>query len=247
MIRNLALLIFFAVPISLSAQFSGVVKYDVYNPASDMGEVVNINMAFSENRVAVDSNISMNLMAGLRARGVYVRHDLSDFVVVTTDQEGIKITKSELDNLVGMINQFQGRRPAEQQKPFDWDTRVRETGETKEIHGYQTIEFELDGNRDGEVVSVWLTEQIKVDWGLLLEAWSSVGAPQFDQEIPIEILMNANSFPLLVEVNRGGRVVYRAESTSVSSPLSDLSQVNVPQSLELLGISDLMMNFFRQQ
>jgi hypothetical protein len=247
MMRKLAFLIFFAFPIAVSAQFSGVVQYDVYNPASTSGEVVNINMAFSENRIAVDSNISMNLMAGLRARGVYVRHDLSDFVVVTTDEEGLKITKSELDNLVGMINQFQGRRPAAEQKPFDWDTRVRETGETKEIHGYQSIEFELDGEREDEVISVWLTDQIKVDWGLLLDAWTSVGAMQFDQEIPIEILMNANSFPLLVEVNRGGRVVYRAESTSVSTPLADLSQVNVPSGLKLLGLSDLMMNFFRQQ
>jgi len=247
MMRKLAFLIFFAFPIAVSAQFSGVVQYDVYNPASTSGEVVNINMAFSENRIAVDSNISMNLMAGLRARGVYVRHDLSDFVVVTTDEEGLKITKSELDNLVGMINQFQGRKPAAEQKPFDWDTRVRETGETKEIHGYQSVEFELNGDREDEVISVWLTDQIKVDWGLLLDAWTSVGAMQFDQEIPIELLMNANSFPLLVEVNRGGRVVYRAESTSVSTPLADLSQVNVPSGLRLLGLSDLMMNFFRQQ
>jgi hypothetical protein len=204
-------------------------------------------MAFSENRIAVDSNISMNVMAGLRARGVYVRHELSDFVVVTTDDEGIKITKSELDNLVGMINQFQGRKPAAEQKPFDWDRRVRETGETKEIHGYTTVEFELDGERDGEVISVWLTDKIKVDWGLLLDAWTSVGASQFDQEIPIEILMNANSFPLLVEVERAGQIIYRAEATNVSSPLNDQGRVNVPEGLKLLGLSDLMMNFFRQQ
>lgn len=247
MIRKLAFLIFLAVPLSVSAQFSGVVTYDAYNPSSSTGEVVNINMAFSENRIAVDSNISMNLMAGLRARGVYVRHDLSDFVVVTTDDEGLKITRSELDNLVGMIHQFQGSKQAVVQKPFDWEKRVRETGDTRVIHGYETVEFELDGNREGEVISVWLTDQIKVDWGLLLDAWTSVGASQFDQEIPIEILMNANSFPLLVEVERSGRVVYRAETTSVSSPLNDLSQVNVPGSLKLLGLSDLMMNFFRQQ
>ena len=247
MIRKLVLLVFILLPLSVFAQFSGTVSYNIYNPSSSAGEIVNIGMAFSENRIAVDSNISMNLMAGLRARGVYVRHDLSDFVVVTSDDEGLKITKSELDNLVGMINQFQGRKPAPEQKPFDWGARVRETGETKEIHSYRAIEFELDGNREGELISVWLTDQINVDWGLLLDAWASVGASQFDQEIPIEILMNANSFPLLVEVNRGGRVVYRAESTSVSSPLTDLSQVNVPQGLKLLGLSDLMMNFFRQQ
>lgn len=247
MMRKLAFFILFVYPIAVSAQFSGVVNYDIYNPASPGGEVVNVNMAFSENRIAMATNISMNLMAGLRARGVYVRHDLSDFVVVTGEDEGLKITKSELDNLVGMINQFQGRRPVTDQKPFDWDTRVRETGETKEIHGYRSIEFELDGEREGEVISVWLTDQIKVDWGLLLDAWSSVGATQFNQEIPIEILMNANSFPLLVEVNRGGRVIYRAESTRVSSPLADLSRVNVSPGLKLLGLSDLMMNFFRQQ
>lgn len=247
MIRKLALVIFIVFPLSVSAQFSGTVNYDVYNPSSSAGEVVNINMAFSENRIAVDSNISMNLMAGLRARGVYVRHDLNDFVVVTADDEGLMITKSELDNLVGMINQFQGRKPVADKKPFDWEKRVRETGESKEIHGYQSVEFELDGDRENEVISVWLTDQIKVDWGLLLDAWSSVGASQFDQEIPIEILMNANSFPLLVEVKRAGRVVYRAETTSVRTPLDNLSQVNVPESLKLLGLSDLMMNFFRQQ
>lgn len=230
-----------------SAQFEGEVAYDVYNPGSVAGEKANVLLAFSKDRIFVDSNISMNVMAGLRARGVLVRNELKDFVIITSDNEGLKVAKSELDNLVSMMNRVQGKAEVKHKEPFPWDERVRETGRTREMHGYSSHEFILTGDKENEYVSVWLTDNIKVDWGLLLEAWYSTGAMQFENEIPIEMIMNSNSFPLLIEVIRDNNVVYRAESISVTSPLSSADATRLPADIKLIGLTDLMMNFFRQQ
>lgn len=231
----------------IQAQFEGEVIYDVYNPGSQAGENVNVSVAFSKDRVFVDSNISMNVMAGLQARGVLVRNDRKDFVIITRENEGLQVAKTDLDNLVAMMNRMQGKPEKSQSRSFPWDEKVTETGRSQILHGYETYEFTLQGDRENEYVSVWLTDKIKVDWGLLLEAWYSTGAMQFEEEIPVEMIMNSNSFPLLVEVYRDNNIVYKAESTSVETPLRNPSKTSVPEGIKLIGLTDLMMNFFRQQ
>lgn len=231
----------------VQAQFEGEVIYDVYAPNSQAGENVNISVAFSEDRIFVDSNISMNVIAGLQARGVLVRNDRKDFVIFTRDNEGLQVEKSDLDNLVAMMNQMKGTPVKGDGDSFPWDEKVSETGRTQNLHGYETYEFTLEGDNEDEYVSVWLTDEIKVHWGLLLEAWYSTGAMQFEEEIPIEMIMNSNSFPLLVEVYRDNELVYKAESISVETPLQNSSKTSVPEGIKLIGLTDLMMNFFRQQ
>lgn len=229
------------------AQFEGEVQYMIQNPGAQMGETASLNLTFTRDRIFVDSNISMNLMAGLSARGVLVRNDLNDFVVITADNEGLKVAKSELDGLVSLMNQVQGRKPDTNRKPFPWDEKVEETGESKEIRGYTAYEFILKGDSPGERTSVWLTDQIKVNWGLLLDAWYTTGSTQFDHEIPIEMVMNHNSFPLLVEVYQDDQIVMRTEAMSVNDRNFDRSKTELSSDLRVIGLTDLMMNFFRQQ
>jgi len=59
--------------------------------------------------------------------------------------------------------------------------------------------------------------------------------------------MNSNSFPLLIEVFRDETVVMKAEALSVNRSGFDRSKTSVPSDFKLLGLTDLMMNFFRQQ
>jgi hypothetical protein len=240
--------LFFLIASAASAQYEGEINYAVYNPNSGMeGEQGNLNLTFTKDRIFIDSNISMNVMAGLHARGILVRNDLNDFVVITTDNEGLKVAKHELENLVILMNRVQGKPDVSQRPSFDWENKVYETGNSRSIQGKQAHEFILRGDEEGEHLSVWLTDNIKVDWGLLLDAWYSTGTTQFEHEIPIEMVMNSNSFPLLVEAHKDNEVVFRAEAVSVNSNNFDRTKTNLSSGLKLIGLTDLMMNFFRQQ
>lgn len=227
--------------------FEGEISYLIYNPESPLGETTSMSLTFNNNRIFVDSNVSMNVMAGLSARGVLVRNDLQDFILITDEKEGLKVAKTELESLVTLMNRMQGRQEVAERKPFPWDEKVTETGQTRQIHGYTTHEFRLKGDTDDEYISVWLTNGIKVNWGVLLDAWYSTGTLQFDHEIPVEMVMNSNSFPLLIEVFRRDTKVMKAEALSVKRSGFDRSKTSVPSDFKLLGLADLMMNFFRQQ
>lgn len=231
---------------SAIAQFEGEISFLVSNPNHQNNQPVKMDMTFTPNRIFIDSNVSMDVMAGLRAKGVLVRHDKQDFVVITDQDEGLQVAKKDLESLVNLMNQMKGREEKVSSKPFPWEDRLVETGEEKEIQGYQASQFILKGETDGEYVSVWLSDDIDVDWGLLSDAWYAIGSKQIDQEVPIEIVMNDQSFPLLVESYENDQLVFKAESVSVDEDTFDRAKTRLSPSLTLIGLTDLMMNMFRQ-
>lgn len=228
------------------AQFEGEILYEMAYPSNENGDRSSMYLMFTKDRIYVNSSSDLNVMAGLSTTGILVRNDHQDFVLTMDNNEGLKIARSELESLTTMINRLQGRTDV-QQTPFPWDEKVVETNNIKEIHGYRAQQFILNGDKPDEYVSIWLTNQIKVNWGLLLDAWNSTGKQQFDNEIPIEIVMNKTSFPLLIEVYRENEIVYLAESVSINTNQLDRSKVEISSDMKLLSFTDLMMNFFRQQ
>lgn len=240
----LALISITALPVA--AQFEGEINYMVYYPQQSEDNRLNVELSITKDRVFVRSNATMDVMAGLKTTGVLVRNDHQDFVLMTEGGDGIKVQKSELDNIVNLVNRMQGKQTNAERERFRWDERVEETGNTREIQGYETSEFRLKGDNENEFVSVWLTDQIKVKWGLLLDAWYDAGAAQFEEDIPIELVMNNYSFPLLVEAYRNGEIVMSGSVTSVESGNVDRSRTEVPSDVKLLGITEIMMNMFMQ-
>lgn len=228
------------------AQFEGEISFEVTNPNQQSGQPVVMDMTFTENRIFVDSNVSMNVMAGLRAQGVLVRHDEQDFVVITNEDEGLQVAKSDLESLVNLMNQMRGQQQNVAKEPFPWEERLVETGEERRIHGYNTQQFIVKGETNNEYVSVWLTNEINVDWGLLSDAWYAIGSKQLDREVPIEVVMNNQSFPLLVESFVNEQLVFKAESVSVDEDTFDRTKTTLSPALKLIGLTELMMNMFRQ-
>lgn len=231
---------------SAFAQFEGEIKFRVFNPDQQSEETVQMDMTFTKNRIFINSNTSTSVMAGLEAQGVLVRHDLQDFVVVTSQQEALKVAKSDLENLVNLMNRMQGREGTNVSQPFPWEDRLVETGEQRDILGYNAHLFLLKGNKEGEYASIWLSDEITVDWGLLADAWYAIGSKQLDQEVPIEIVMNNRSFPLLIEAYENNQLVFKAESVSIDEDTFDRSKTRLSPDLKVIGLTDLMMNMFRQ-
>lgn len=228
------------------AQFEGEIKFRVFNPDQQSKETIQMDMTFTKDRIFVDSNASVNVMAGLQAQGILVRHDLQDFVVITNQQEALKVAKSDLENLIVMINRMKGREATNVSQPFPWGERLVETGEEREILGYHAQQFILKGSSEGEYATVWLTDEIIVDWGLLSDAWYAIGSKQIGKEIPIEIVMNNQSFPLLIEGYEDDQLVFKAESVSIDKDTFNRSKTRLSSDLKVIGLTDLMMNMFRQ-
>ncbi|MCC5915087.1 MAG: hypothetical protein JJU46_11975 [Balneolaceae bacterium] len=229
------------------AQFEGQIEFQLQNLEEPAQSAINLNMIFFRERIYVESNASMAVLPGLNTSAVLVRNDHRDFVMHTGEYEALKVTKDDLDGLINLIERFQGSRASNGSgDSFDWDTNVTETGQKREIHGYTVSEFQMRGDGEDEYISVWLTDQIKVNWGLLNEAWQTTGRNHVGEDIPIELVMNRNSFPLMIESYRNGEVIFRAESVNVETGVRDRRKTRVSSDTKLLGITDLMMNMLRQ-
>lgn len=228
------------------AQFEGEIKFKISNP-QEAGEVSNLDMTITKDRIFISSASSMNVMSGVSANGILVRNDSQDFVFMTGENEALKIAKEDIDALVNLMNRVQGKTEPVNKPSFNWDDKVEETGNEREMHGYKLKEFILKLEDENEYVSVWLTDQISVSWGLLLDAWYTTGSKQVAEEIPIELIMNNRSFPLFVEVYKDNNVVFRAESMLVNNRNFDRSKTELSSNIKLLGFSDFMMNMFRQR
>ncbi len=236
-----------ALPHYVQAQFEGQIDFLIHNYQDGNPEVTNLDMTFAKDRIYLGSQSTLDVMSGLSTNGILVRNDHQDFVFMTGHNEALKVAKSDIDGLVNLINRVQGKAEPEEKTPFRWDEKVVETGNTKTINGYQTREFVLKSDENNGSVSVWLTDQIKVNWGLLNEVWHTTGSKQLGEEIPIELVMNRNSFPLLIEAFEDDVIVLRAESVVVNTRNFDRSKIELSSDLKLLGFADLMMNMFRQR
>lgn len=229
------------------SQFEGQVEYIIFNHENSQPEMTNLNMTFTEDRIYIESSSSLDVMSGLRTNGILVRNDHQDFIFNTGVNEAVKIAKSDIDRLVDLLNKASGRSDNKPVTTFDWENRVIETGKTRRMHGFNVSEFMLKNEEDNRSVSVWLTEEIKVNWGLLDEAWHTTGRKQMEKEVPVELIMNKNSFPLLIEGFEDGEMIFKAEVAAVNQSLFDRSKTELSPDVKLLGFSDLMMNMFRQR
>ncbi len=228
------------------AQFEGQINFTIQNPAENPQQETRLSMTFTHDRIFFESNNDMDVMTGLSTRGVLVRNDHQDFIFMTGEDEAVKIEKKDIDNLANLLNRVSGRSAGSEKIAFDWENRVTETGNTRTIHGYTASEFVLQQKEENRSVSIWLTDEIKVNWGLLDEAWNTTGQKQLEEEIPIELIMNKNSFPLLIEAFEDNQRVLIASAESVSRRV-DRSKTELDSGTKLLGFGDLMMKMFRQR
>ncbi|WP_069132314.1 hypothetical protein [Rhodohalobacter halophilus] len=246
--HSLLFLFFFLLTVDHAiAQFEGQVQYQIVNTDEGESEQTNLNMVFTAERIFIGSSSSLEVMSGLSTDGILVRNDEQDFVFNTGEGEAFKIAKYDIDRLVDLMNRVSGRSGNTPKQGFDWEKNVEETGRSRQIQGYTVNEFLLKNESDNRRVSVWLTDQIKVRWGLLNDAWQTTGRNQLDEDLPVELIMNPNSFPLLIEGYAGNKKIFSAEAVTVNTSGFDRSLTELSPNVKLLGLSDLMMSMFRQR
>lgn len=243
----IALFFLFAASISVSAQFEGEIQFQIEDFTTQQPEQSGFVFTAVNNRLFISSEQDVSVITGLKANGLLVRNDHQDFIFNTDTDQSLKVSKDDLDSLMDMIERFGGTDNKDEMERFDWENSVEETGSTRTHLGYELHEFRLKGEHDDQFLSFWLTSDIKVRWGLMVDIWNRAGNKFSDSELPIELIMNSTSFPLMLEVIDRGRLIYKVESVNVNTGNFDRSVVELSDDKPLVGLTELMMNMFRQR
>lgn len=229
------------------SQFRGQIQFLVEDYTGRSSEAPSFSFTSDSQRLFISSEQKVDVIFGMKADGLLIRNDLEDFVLNTQNNQALKVTQKDLDALLNMIERYGGAADQAEADRFNWETGVEETGNTREHLGHELVEFRVKGDNEDQYASIWLTDDIKVEWGLMENLWERAGNRFTDAELPIELVMNPNSFPLLLEVFNRGRMIYKIESTSVNTNNYDRAVLELSDEKILIGLTDVMMNMFRQQ
>lgn len=234
-----AMIAFRAEPVR--AQFEGEVFYLVEEFREGLPAERSYHFQATPERMVLRSSHSHILMRGIHANQFLARNDQRDLVLINRDNESFQVTGEEAEALAQLIRQMKGADT----QPVDWNSRVRETGREDVIQGMQVVEFQVQHSEKPLVVSVWLTPEIQVSWGYLESFWRQSLSGVLEMEIPLEVFMNRNSFPLRIEYREDGELTTRIEAVRIRRRALPPSAVEIPSGTIPVGMSDLMMRMMR--
>lgn len=246
--KRLQILLFLCFAITVSpaySQFEGEITFNLEQFGPTQPETTQFKLTAFKDRVYVASQADINVLTGLKSDGLLVRNDMQDFVFNTGENQALKVTKADLDGLMNMIERFSGAAKPSANGQSDWGNRIIETNNSKQHLGYEVVEIRLLGDTIDQYASIWLTQDIKVFWGIMTNVWNRAGNRFMDPDFPIELVMNSNSFPLLVEVFDNDRLMAKFESVNIETENFDRSVVELSDKKRLVSITEVMMNMFR--
>jgi len=230
----------------VSAQFEGQILFRAYEPDIIENTYREMEFTATEQRIQMKSDNHYKVFAGLDANTFLVRNDKNDFVFISGDSDALRISRDDVDGLSNLIQRIQGSSNSEIQQ-FDWDGQLEQTGETKNILGYNTEQIKVYQQDSNSYISVWLTEDIKINWGILQDTWHLSMAGFVDIDLPIEVFMNRNSFPLMIEYYEDGHLATLVEATRINRGRVDQEVVEIPGGVKMMGITELMMRMMRDR
>ncbi len=233
------ILVFSFLPDTAAAQFEGEIVFRAYEPERAENPQRYVQFIATPERIHLSSQDRYKVFSGMDANGFLVRNDRNDFVFISGEDDALRISKEDVNSLANLIERMQGSAASQQQ--FDWDGRMQVTGETKTIAGHRTEQIKVYEENSENYVSVWLTDEIKVNWGILENSWHHSLSKVVEIDLPIEVFMNRQSFPLQMEFYRNDALETVVEATQVHRRSIDRKLVEIPEGVKMLGITDLMM------
>ncbi len=240
------LLLFVIHPEQVTAQFEGEITFRAYEPENTMQANRYLQFIATPQRIYLNSNMRYKVFTGMDADGFLVRNDLNDFIFISGESDALRISKDDVDGLSNLMQRMTGSA-ANNTQQFDWEGRFEETGEREIISGHRTEQFKVYEEDTNNYISVWLTDEVKVNWGILEETWHQSMSKLVDMDLPIEMIMNRNSFPLKIEYYKDNRLETVVEAVRVQRRPIDQALVDVPEGVKMMGIADLMMRMMRDR
>lgn len=242
---KLFLLSLFLLPSYAFAQFEGEININIYSSNDDKKEqeVSQMNMYVTPTRIFMIGEDKVSLMNGLNTSGVLIRNDVKDFVFLTGEKTGLQVTKTEIEGLFDMMGMMGESSAKTKEGNSGAKTSYEYTDRTKKLLGLDAYELIIKDEKDAnKYISVWLTPNIDINWGMLGESWRGIPSDMKEvNDFSRSTIFNGKNFPLLVEAHEDGKVTPILEVTSLERNKVARAMVEIPSGVTTTGIRDFMM------
>lgn len=231
------------------AQFEGTFKVNQYVFANDgrSRKISTADISVTPMRIRIDGLDGSKLPAqlgGITANSILIRLDMQDFIIFGNKSEAVQIKKSEIVDMVNMIDNLTNGFG---DNDNDTDTakgrqNVIKTKEVKVINGYKChkiIVIDKDENEIRKTV-VWLTDKIPVNWGMLTQSWSNNNS-EVAQLLTPAWLMNG-SLPIYAEIYQNGIKKMALKVVDIRKHKVAPSQMVIPTGVQLLSFRQLLLH-----
>ncbi|MDR9418843.1 hypothetical protein [Gracilimonas sp.] len=231
------------------AQFEGQIMMNLYSNDNGKQEVSTLNLFATADRIMLKGEDNYNFMDQVSTDGLLIRNDIKDFIIMTGNDQALQVTKKEIEGLVEMFSSWGGSSSSSGTNGTP-DNRYRFSDETREILGHQAAEMIIENDEDpNKYLSVWLTPEIDINWGMLAEKWNNMPA-DIDKELngmSQEIIFKRKNFPLLIEAVDGNKRVKIMETQNVNRSNVAKAMVEIPSGVTLMSFKDYVFKMMMEQ
>ena len=233
-------------PNMVSAQFEGEIQYTRYavdGTTLEQQESGKMSILFTPERILLnnlDDVSDVKVMGAAKAGSILVRLDKEDFLIMDGDSNALKLTPRDLQSMSGLMKGFGSgtTNQSETQNRY----KITETANTREISGYKAKKFMLlDTSNPDDRLDIWMTETLKINWGMLTGDWLKESNDLLTGGFPYDKLVQKDRLPLLIEEYKQDQLVDKLIATKISERSIPDSSVDLPKGVKALTLQQFMM------
>ncbi len=235
----------FAVATTAAAQsaYSGslTIERTVYN--LDTGEVEGmtpLRLDVNANRMRLTSGGTITVsrsLANIQTSMIFLRHDKDDILFVTSPTEAVQLTRDGLVQMMTMMKQLASLTGSSTP-----EAEVTRTTQKKQIQGLNCTKVIVRRGDRSEETHVWLTDELKINWGLVNDLPADLGVNFAGLIDPA--WLKSGSFPMEAVTYRDGKARAKAEVVEVfkNDPLS--RNLDIGPEVKTVALTDYIFKSF---
>lgn len=234
---------------AVHAQFEGQISMNLYSEENGQTEVSELNLYATADRIMIKGEEDFDIMDHMTTDGILIRNDRKDFVIMTGKDQALQVTKVDIEGLVEMMASWSGdsSKGSDSDKP---KTKYSFSDRTQTLLGYEAAEMIVeDAENPNKHLSIWLTNDLDINWGMLAERWNNMPA-DIDAEIngmTQEIIFKGKNFPLKIEAVDNGARTTIMDVTNVNRSSVAKAMVEVPSGVTLMSFKDFVFQMMMEQ
>lgn len=234
---------------AVQAQFEGQISMNLYSEENGQAEVSELNLYATADRIMIKGEEDFDIMDQISTDGILIRNDRKDFVIMTGKDKALQVTKVDIEGLVEMMSSWSGNssKGSNSKTP---KTKYSFSDQTQTLLGYEVAEMVVeDAENPNKHLSIWLTNDLDINWGMLAEKWNNMPA-EIDAEVngmTQEIIFKGKNFPLKIEAVDNGTRTTIMDVTNVNRSSVAKAMVEVPSGVTLMSFKDFVFQMMMQQ
>ncbi|MFU8861682.1 MAG: DUF4412 domain-containing protein [Cyclonatronaceae bacterium] len=216
--------------------------YELNN--GEMQESGSFTMVCNSERMRIYTDgekTSTEMLPGVESDQILIRHDKKDFVIFTSETEALSITKTDIEGIFGMFKAFMNS-DNQSQTAVEPSGELLKTGKSESFNGIRASQW-IYTSDDNEEVHLWMSENLKLNWGMFKEPWFSELSTDFSG--PFGKIIDEGYVPLKVEAYKDGELNMVLETEKVDRHKINNSDLDVPAGMQIKTLQQLMMEQFQ--